>query len=378
MPIRMVQSAAAKNPASDKGWREQLKLRPDSAEVWNNYGGFLANRRQWGEAIRAYEKALSLDSSHVLTIANLAKANWLYTKDFATADRLYTQALAVAGSSIPSSVLSDFATFCHEVLGDFKRADDLHARAAQDQNNPAAAAQQAWFIFDAQHDLDRADEQIARVLEKVPNHAHILCLAGLIDLRGHADLVSACEKFHKACSLEPGNTLALRLAADTSLQLGDSTSAAYYYRKLIKRVDYNAEIDGSYGLALVLERKQDAALHHLSKAARSAPQDLVIRMYHAAGLWASGKRTDSIELIRTLMMSDSAPEIELEANAFLYTVESPDGKITLRMKQLITDGVHAGGIALRAIVSNRPYADREAAARLAKIIRGEAAIPGDW
>jgi len=379
MPIRMVQEAVATSPGTDKGRREQLKLRPDSAEVWNSYGASLANQRRWNEAINAYEKALSLDPAYVHALANLAKAFWLHRKDFAEAERLYTEALAVAGASVPSFILSDFAIFCHEVLGDLQRAGDLHARAAEDENNPVAAAQQAWFIFDGLHDLERADEQIAHTLDKAPNNAHILCLAGLITLRGHADPEAACEKFHRACSLEPGNTLALRLAADTSLQLGDSTSAVYYYQRLIKRVDYDVEIGGNYGLALVMKGRYEAALHHLSKASRSASDNLVIRMYYAAALWAAGKLAEAIELMRTLMELDPPPEVELEANAlFLIAEPRSDAKVTARMRQLIASGIRASGMALRAMVSNRPYAARQDAKRLEIIIQGEAAIPGDW
>lgn len=379
MPIRMVQEAVAISPGTDKGRREQLKLRPDSAEVWNNYGISLANRRQWNEAIDAYEKALSLDPDYVHALGNLAKALWLHRKDFAEADRLYTEALAIAGGSVPSSILSDFAIFCHEVLGDLQRAGDLHARAAEDENNPVAAAQQAWFTFDGRHDLEGTDEQIARALDKAPNNAHILCLAGLITLRAHAAPEAACEKFHRACSLEPGNTLALRLAADTSLELGDSTSAVYYYQKLIKRVDYDAEIGGNYGLALVMKGRYDAALRHLSKASRSASDNLVIRMYYAAALWASGKPAEATELMRTLMDLDSPPEVELEANAlFLIAEPRSEAKVTARMRQLITDGIRASGMALRAMVSNRPYAGRRGAERLEIIIKGRAAIPGGW
>lgn len=379
MPIRMVQEAVAFSPGTDKGRREQLKLRPDSAELWNNFGSSLANRRRWNEAIDAYGKALSLDPAYVNALANLAKAFWLYRKDFAEADRLYTKALAVAGASVPSFILSDFAIFCHEALGDLQRAGDLHARAAEDGNNPVAAAQQAWFTFDARHDLERADEQIAHLLDTGPDNAHILCLAGLITLRGYADLKGACEKFHRACSLEPANTLALRMAADTSLQLGDSTSAVYYYQRLIKRVDYDAEIGGSYGLALIMKGRCEAALHHLSKASRSASDNLVIRMYYAAALWAAGKPAEAIELVRTLMDLESPPEVELEANAlFLIAEPRSKAKVTARMRQLIASGIKASGMALHAMVSNRPYAGRQEAKRLETIIQGKAAIPGDW
>jgi tetratricopeptide (TPR) repeat protein len=277
MPIRMVQSASATSGGSIESLNEQLKLRPNDPEVWNNKGSAHVSQRQWDEAIRAFEKAIALNPSYTTALANLAKVTWLHEKNFAEANRLYTEAVTAAGQSVESWILSDFATFCHEALGDDSRAADLHSRAAQDENYPLAAARQAYFILDSQHDLggdsqedlDRADALITYAMGKAPNDANILCLAGLIDLRGHANVDAACEKFHKACCLDPRNTLALRLAADTSLQLADSASAAYYYRKLIKRIDYDVEVDGNYGLSLLHESKLEGALKHLSKAARS-------------------------------------------------------------------------------------------------------------
>ena len=153
MPIRMVQEAVAISPGTDKGRREQLKLRPDSAEVWNNFGSSLANRRRWDEAIDAYEKALSLDPAYVHALANLAKAFWLYRKDFSEADRLYAEAITVAGASVPSFILSDFAIFCHEALGDLQRA------AVRDISNTAfrfiyQGMKNGWGVFGAPRNTD--------------------------------------------------------------------------------------------------------------------------------------------------------------------------------------------------------------------------------
>jgi tetratricopeptide (TPR) repeat protein len=379
MPIRMVQSASATGGGSIESLNEQLKLRPNDPEVWNNKGSAHVSQRQWDEAIGAFEKAIALNPSYATALANLAKVAWLHEKNFTEADRLYTEAVTAAGQSVESWILSDFATFCHEALGDDSRAADLHSRAAQDENYPLAAARQAYFILDSQHDLDRADALIMHAMGKAPNDANILCFAGLIDLRGHTNIDAACEKFHKACSLDPRNTLALRLAADTSLQLADSASAAYYYRKLIKRIGYDVEVDGNYGLALLLERKLEGALKHLSKAARSAPDNLSIRVNYVAALWANRRNSDAVAVVQTLTQPDSPPRIELEANA-LYYVADPRSrdKTAVRMKQLITEGIQADGLAVRAMVSTRPHKDREAAAEIAKIIEGKAATPADW
>jgi hypothetical protein len=128
-----------------------------------------------------------------------------------------------------------------------------------------------------------------------------------------------------------------------------------------------------------MKGRHDAAFRHLSKASRLASDNLVIRMYYAAALWTSGKSAEAIELMRTLMDLDSPPEVELEANAlFLIAEPRSEAKVTARMRQLLADGIRGSGIALRAMVSNRPYAGRRDAERLEVIIQGRAAIPGDW
>jgi Flp pilus assembly protein TadD len=379
MPIRMEQEAVAVGWGSIDKLNRQLKLQPDNAEIWNNKGSALFQQRRWDEATEAFQKAITLDPSNLHALANLAKVAWFHEKNFAEADRLFALAVKAAGESVPSWVLSDFATFCHEALGDDARAADLHSQAARDDNYPLAMGRLAYFILDSQNDLDRADELIALALSKAPNDANILCLAGLIDLHGHKNQVAANAKFHKACSHDPHNTFALGLAANYSLLLGDSTSAAYYYRKLIARIDYDAAVHGNYGLALLLDKKPRGAVKHLSGAADSAPGDLNICINFAAALWADGKRANALEIMRNLMAPDSPPQIDLEANALYYVADlhSRD-KAIARMKQLITSGITTSGVTVRAMVSARPRKEREDADRIANIIEGRIAVPAHW
>jgi Flp pilus assembly protein TadD len=379
IPIRLNREVVAKGGGSIESLNEQLKLRPDNAEVWNNKGSALMHQRRWDEAAEAFEKAITLNPSYVAALANLAKLTWLQRKDFAEAARLYSSAVSAAGESVPPWVLSDFATFCHEALGDDQRAADLHSRAARDDNYPLAAAQQAYFVLNSEHDLDRADKLIEHALSKAPNDPNIICLAGMIDRYGHKNLVAANEKFHKACSLDPRNALALGQAAESSLLVGDSASAAYYYRKLIGRIDYDAKVHCNYGLALLLEKKLRGALRQLSEAADSAPDHLTIRVNLVAALWANGKRAEAMGLMRTLMVPDSPPEIALEANALYYLADPHSrDKATARMKQLIANGINVNGVTVRAMVSTRPRNEREDADRLAKIIEGKVAVPAHW
>lgn len=379
MPIRMVQSASARSGGSPEYFREQLKLQPENAEVWNNYGSFLAGRRRNDDAISAFEKAHELDPSYVTASANLAKQVWLHQGDVARTYELYRQAVAVAEPSVPSWILSDFAIFCDEALSDSGQAAALHDRAAQDENYPLAAAHRGLFLLKNKIDPSKAKELFTFALEKQPDNPQILRLAGQADFFWLQNPEAAREKLNKACSLDPNDAYLLRLTADVCLTMGDSFSAAYYYRKLIKRQEYDAEVHGNYGLALLMERKAEGALRHLSRAARVAPDNLTIRTNLAATLWARGKRREAVSLMRTIMNVSSPPQIELEANA-LFCIAEPRSasEATSRMRQLITDGIQADGTTLRAMVLERAGSERKAADQLAQIIEGKSPIPSDW
>lgn len=379
MPIRVDQSASGRTGSSPEYFREQLKLQPDNAEIWNNYGSFLVSRRRYDNAISAFEKAHELDPSYVTATANLAKRVWLHQGDIVRAHQLYQEALAVAEPSVPSWILSDFAIFCDEALSDSDQAAGLHDRASRDENYPLAAALRALFLFKSDIDSLKGKELLAIALEKQPDNPQILRLAGQIDFFYLQDPAAALQKLHKACSLAPNDDYLLRLTADVCLTTGDSFSAAYYYRKLIKLQDYDAEVHGNYGLALLMERKSEGAHRHLSKASRVAPDNLTIRVNLAAALWTRRKRSEAVALIRSIMDPTSPPQIELEASALFYMAEPRSAKETAsRMKQLITDGIQADGTTLRAMFLEGSQGERKAADQLAKIIEGKSPIPSNW
>jgi TPR repeat len=96
-PIQVVGSTLVATSRSRKYFQEQLKLQPGSAELWNAYGAFLEDRRQFDEAIEAYEHAIELDASNAWAVSNLAKQYWLKRRNLAEADRLYTEAVRVCG-----------------------------------------------------------------------------------------------------------------------------------------------------------------------------------------------------------------------------------------------------------------------------------------
>lgn len=358
--------------------REQLKLRPESAEVWNNYAVFLLSRQRWVDAIHAFEKAISLDPGQVAALSNLARQVWIHLRDFPRADALFSRAVAAGGESPDPVTMSDFAIFCEEGLADIARAAELHDRAVV-SNNPLAIARKALFAAKHQGDPKLAEELITSALMQQPSNTTIICIAGKIDLETSKNPAIAVEKFHKACSLAPNDPFVLAAAADSCRSVGDFASAAYYYRKLIKQADRDPNIDSNYGLVLLLEKKPEGALRHLSRAAHAAPGNLNIQVNKAAALWACGRHDEAIAAMCAIMEAEPPLTTKLEVNAlFLLAVPESARETKTRMKQLIKAGIRVDGSAVKGMCAARPQDELNTAIHLAEIIEGNIEIPADW
>lgn len=379
LPIRETGSSVAMTGSSDEYFREQFKLRPDNAELWNNYGSFLVARRRYENAIAAYERSVELDPSYPTAAANLASNIWVHRRDIERARALYSDVLAATEPSVPSWILSDFANFCDEALGDSVRAHDLHARAAEDRNNPLAAAQYAWFKIRHDIDADRSRTELETLLTANSTNSRILNIAARADYYYFNDIDAARDKINKACTLDPTNVHILRFAADISLSWGDAVSAGYYYRKYLKREPHDAEAHGNYGLALLMERKTKGALRHLSKALRSSPDHLGIRTNLAATLWALRQDTDALAQVKVVMESNPPQDIELEVTAMTF-VGMPSSRATTgaRMRQLIEGGARADGNTVRYMRQDISGKERQAREQIALIVEGKRLIPADW
>jgi len=216
MPIRLVQSASGRIDMSARYFREQLKLQPDSSDLWNNYGAWLSGQGRSADAIKAFEEAMRLDPKNVMAVANLAKRLWLDRDDVESAARLYARAIAESGPPTPTWIRSEFANFLARDGGDKQQAALVHAQAASDDNYPLAKARYGWFIARQNGELDRAVRLIDESLAKQPNNLESLTLGARVDwLR--KDLDGARSKLEKACSLDPNNAEALRGPRSTTL-----------------------------------------------------------------------------------------------------------------------------------------------------------------
>jgi Tfp pilus assembly protein PilF len=371
MPIRMVGSSSARAGGSPENFREQFKLRPNDAELWNNYGAFLWGRKRYEESVEAFQKAVDLNPNYSTALANLASKIWVRRQDTVTVDDLYSRAVAASEPSVPAWIMSDYAIFCDEGLSDPGRAGDLHERAAHDENFPLALARQALFLLKIGNDAAAANNLLTQALAKQPNDPQILIVSGQADWFYNNDPKAAQAKLHKACSLDPANVNALGLAGDICLQMNDSASAAYYYRKLIKRGQSDAQVQANYGLALLMERKPDGALRHLAQGGQADPANPAIRANRAATLWVLRRQGEAIRVLRELLDAKPPPHIELEALAMLCIASPADADIAdQRVHQLIAAGIRGDGKTVRCMVRDSPRDKRQAGYNLADLIEG--------
>jgi tetratricopeptide (TPR) repeat protein len=380
MPIRMRQSATGRSGGSREYFREQLKLQPENAEVWNNYGSYLMSLGNRREGLEAFEKALMIDPGYWVAAANVAKQVWRQQGNVQRADRLYGEALAAQEPSPPSWLLIDFAILCAEALSDIDKAAEFHQRASADVNNPVALAHEALFILRYKTDKQGAAELLKSALQRQPDNSLILALAGQADFFYFGNTEAALDKLHKASSLAPNEGFILRLTADVCASAGDSASAVYYYRKAIAREEYSAETHGNYGLALLMERKLSGALQHLTGAAKSDSQNLAIQANLAAALWVSGKKAEAIQRMQGITDDPGVPPgINLETLAMLC-IATPSAKLELylKLRQLIDDGARANGNTVRCMTRDRSRDERDLGEKIARVIEGKEAFPSDW
>jgi Tfp pilus assembly protein PilF len=374
-PLIVSGSTSAMGGGSPEYFREQLKLQPRDAQLRDRHGFYLVSKGKLDEAMNEFELAKTLDPSYAPAIAHLAQQYWLHRRDTAEAERLYAEAVDAAGPSVSAWILSDFAVFCDEGLAETQRARELHERAIGADNFPLAKASLGYFLLKHGQEIERGNSLLADALDEQPGNPQILRLVGQADWFYRGDREAGRERVVKACILNPADVRALRMAADMCLVLGDGASAAYYYRKLMKRCPADWQIEANYGLALLMDRKPDGALRRLSRARRMVPNEPVVLTNTAATLWALRRKAEATALMRQILSQAPPPEIEIEVLAMLRVAAPPAAKEMTRLRHLISSGHHGDGNTIRIMGRGGPKADRDVGLQVADVIEGKAAVP---
>jgi len=124
-PLRLVQFAVARSEPTDEFHREQLKAKPDSAQVHSNYGAYLYDiNKDVDGAEKAYLRAIELDSNWCDALGNYANLLWNERGDMDSAEALYKR--AVSADPRNTIQIRNYASFLSHVRNDAQRAEELY------------------------------------------------------------------------------------------------------------------------------------------------------------------------------------------------------------------------------------------------------------
>src|SRR5258707_786541 len=124
-PLRLVQFAVARTEPTDEFHREQLKAKPNSAEVHSNYGAYLYdNKKDVEGAEKAYLRAIELDPHCCNALGNYANLLRNERGDMDGADALYKRAVAADPRNIIQT--RNYAGFLTHVRTDTSEAENLY------------------------------------------------------------------------------------------------------------------------------------------------------------------------------------------------------------------------------------------------------------
>lgn len=223
--------------------------RTTDPRVWNLLGIAEGEQRRFGEAERAFRKAIELDASFVPAYDNLGKL-LLGLRRFEAALDVYEAALKIAPEN--AGLL-----------------------------NAAATA------AEARHDLDRAVSLLVRARKIAPKDVPTLVHFGLVCLRrGLND--DALSALRKARELSPNHRVAMFLEASAQAAVGDLETAYLGFTNYLQTTPADPEAHYRAGWLALKTGHEEQARKHLERALELRPDHVKARyelalMFHSAG-----------------------------------------------------------------------------------------------
>lgn len=242
--------------------RKAIKLSPDTDIFYCNLGSAFQAQQLFKEAEEAFNRALALNPKHVQSLYN--KGNlYLDQENYAKALDIYEQVLKLCPDHVDA--LNNIGN-CYKSLGDFTKAEAFYSQAIEKQPTCAEAhinlgqlyyhqgkmddalvhfkdsqiqhpdnvdivAELALVLVGVEK-FDEAEECIARVLSRVPDHPIALCANGDFFMR-QGDNEKAKQNFLKAIEVDSGyylpySKMGLLIESQPG---GDSAEALSYFEK---------------------------------------------------------------------------------------------------------------------------------------------------
>jgi len=271
-------------------------------EIYNLLGEVYLERKDIGQALVCFRKAIRLDQNYAPSYLELSRVH-LLRGELQLARQAVLKALELDGDLYSAWwVLARISEACGEYV---EAANYYRHFLEQEPRRWDARLSLAVILFAYLRLPDEAESELERVLIDNPSApaAHAALSAIWMD-RG--EKVRAREKASEALALDPSNYQALITLGQVFLEEVELDRAEEYFRKALSSESRPAL--AYHGLAVVALRREDyAAAEKLLRAALEIAPGFSSAAYNLSlALELTGRREEAINLLRQLVSRDSA------------------------------------------------------------------------
>jgi tetratricopeptide (TPR) repeat protein len=263
------------------GYKEYLKLRPDSTEARSNLGAALAKLGYFEDAIAEYKQALRRAPGNPGIALNLAIAYYKLGDVASASKELAALAATAPGNNQVTLLLAD----CWLQLGENRKVIDLLTPLGNQDDLGITYMLGTALIRDKQ--VIRGQYLLDRILKNGDSaEARLLMGTAKLDV---LDYAGALQDLSRAVELNPKLASVYGYYGQALMATGDTPAAVAAFRKELEQNPN--DFDSHLNLAALLKQDQayDDAVQHLERAIRVRPGDLRARYQLATIQLAVGK-----------------------------------------------------------------------------------------
>ena len=293
--------------------RKLTKIYTESLTLWNLLGAAAIQIGQLNEAIRAFQKALSIKPDFVDAYVNMGIA---FRKQGKTDKAIlaYKKALVITPDSV--DIHNNIGVAFH-AQGKFEEAISAFNKAIEIKPNHADTYSNIGATLRKQGKLDAAIDAFRKALEIKPDNASIFNNIGVI-LKDQGKLEEAIVTYEKALEISPNFSEAHMNIGTALKNQGKIEEARRTYCKAITLQPNNA--DAYWNLCGVVENITEAK-KWINKVVELDPTHLKARFMSCALDFYEGNKSDFHELINSPLKTH--PFVRSLAWAFALPVLPP-------------------------------------------------------
>ncbi|TFG15063.1 tetratricopeptide repeat protein [Candidatus Thorarchaeota archaeon] len=240
-----------------------LERHPDDAHAWNSKGVLLAQLEEFGDALRSFEKAITLNPG--LTEAHLNKGRILLSIGPDNAEKALSSFQSVLEMSPENAMALQDAAQAFRSLGEREQELSLLERLLRVAENTTPVLLRMGNIHLESGRFDESLVYYNKVLEDdeklVPALLHRAIAYSMI-----GDWKNARNSADKARKIAPGNIEAWRVLADVNLRAGRNRTALKALEKASEIDPSDANVENTMGMVEYKERRLKDAEKHFKRA----------------------------------------------------------------------------------------------------------------